>query len=311
MKTPVFPHMVAVLIIGTVTPLFAQTSVGTPRILEATRPFGSLTGNVDSHFSTTSVLTDQYEVPATEKVQGDLPDAKPVYAAQDSRTLDPRATTTQNVESVVDLSVLRNPSPYCKLAVSSTARKSYEIVGNSLQNGLARISAVYRESGKPENSSDCPAVSLSVEQRIKLDVSKTLEVVESEVSANPGCACEIVKASIAATEADVSMVVSIVQVAINAAPENMRIISQCAIAAMPESINEVQALLAQIDPNCGDAAAYSSKSSKSAKSAKRPKAAFVVAAVADPLDRLYMPVTPPILTTRPVTNVDPSTGYDH
>lgn len=307
MKTPVFPHMVAVLIFGAVTPLFAQNSVGPARFFELGHPSDDLVGNVGSNFA---ALPGDYEVPATEKAKGDLSDTKPVYVAQDARTLNARATTSQSVDAVVDLGVLRNPSPYRKLAVSATAPKPYEIAENSLQNGLARISAVYREIGKPEKSSDCPAVSLSVEQRIKLDISKALEVVESEVNANPGCACEIVKAAIAATDADVPMVVSIVQVSINAAPENMRIISQCAIASMPESINQVQALLAKIDPNSGDAAVYSSKNSKSAKSAKSPKAPITSAAVANPLDRLFMPVTPPIITTRPVTDVDPSTGYD-
>lgn len=308
MKTPVFPHMVALLVLGAVTPLLAQNPVGTLRSLDISDRSDDLAGSADPRFSPASALTGRFEVPTTEKAPADLPEAQPVYAAQDALTLKPRPSASRNVEAVVDLGVLRNPSPYRKLAVSAKAPKPYEIAEDSLQKGLENISAVYREAGRTEKSSNCSSVSLSVEQRIKLDPSKALEIVESEVSANPACACEVVKASITATEADVSMVVSIVQTSINAAPEHMRIISQCAIAAMPESINRVQALLAKIDPNSGDAAVYSSKSSKSAKSAKAP--ATFVAAAADPLDRLYMPVMTPIITTRPVTDVDPSTGYD-
>ncbi len=228
---------------------------------------------------------------------------------QDASTLKPRATSSRNLDSVVDLGVLRNPSHYRKIAASGKAPKRYEIVENSLQKGLEGISAIYREAGKADKSTRCSTVSLSVGQRIQLDPSSALEIVDSEVSANPACACEIVKASIAATDADVAMVVLIVQTSINAAPEHMRIISQCAIAAMPESISQVQALLAGIDPNSGDAAVYSSKSAKGAKSAKSAKApAVLVAAIADPLDRIHMPIMTPIIRTRLVTEVDPSSN---
>ncbi len=311
MKTPVFPHMVALLVIGAVTPLLAQNPVGTLRSFETSHRSDVLAGSADASFPASSGLMAKFEVPAIEKVQGDLPDARPVYAAQDALTLDTLPSASRNVESVVDLNVLRNPSPYRKLVVSANAPKPYEIAENSLQNGLERISAVYREAGKPEKSADCAAISLSVEQRIKLDVSKALEVVESEVSANPACACEIVKAAISATDADVAMVVSIVQTSITAAPEHMRIISQCAIAAMPESITQVQALLAKIDPNSGDAAVYSSKSAKSAKSPKDAQTASIVSApVGDPLNSLFMPVMTPLINTPPVTQVDPSTGFN-
>ncbi len=310
MKTPVFPHMVALLVIGTVTPLFAQNPVSTLRSFESNHRSDVLSGLADSSFPASSGLTGRFEVPATEKVQGDLPDSRPVYAAQDALTLAPLPSASRNVESVVDLNVLRNPSPYRKLAVSANAPMPYEIAENSLQNGLERISAVYRETGKPEKSADCSTISLSVEQRIRLDVSKALEVVESEVRANSACACEIVKAAISATDADVAMVVSIVETSITAAPEHMRIISQCAIASMPESVNEVQALLAKIDPNSGDAAVYSSKSAKSAKSPKAAQTASIVSApIGDPLNSLFMPVMTPLINTPPVTQVDPSTGF--
>ena len=298
--------MVALLALSAVTPLIAQNLVGTTHAFEAGLKSDDLDGSSDPRFASMSVPSGRYEVPAMEKASGSLPDAKPVFASQDALTLNPRVTTApQNVESVVDLDVLRSPSPYRKIAVSTGNSQPYEVSPNSLQNGLARISAVYRESGKREKSTDSHAVSLSVEQRVKLDSSKVLEIVESEVTANPNLSCEIVKAAISASDADVPLVVSIVQTAITAAPDSMRIVSQCAIASMPESITAVQALLAKIDPNCGDAAVYSSKSAKSAKSAKM---ATIVAATPNPLDRFYMPVMTPIITSRPVTEVNPSTG---
>lgn len=305
MKTPVFPHMVALLALSAVTPLLAQNSVGNSRSFEIGQTTDTLDGSSDPGFLSLSGSVDGFEVPATEKASGNLPDAKPVFASQDSLTLDPQVSPPQDIESVVDLRVLRNPSPYRTLAVSTGARQPHEISSNSLQTGLARISAVYRESGKSEKSADSNVVTLAVEQRVKLDVSKVLEIVEAEVTANPGLACEIVKAAISAADADVPLVVSIVQTAITAAPESMRIVSQCAIASMPESITAVQALLAKLDPNSGNPEVYSSKSSKSPKSAK---VAAAVAPAPDPLDRFYMPVMTPIITSRAVTEVNPATG---
>ncbi len=306
MKTPVFPHMVALLSLSAIHPLTAQNSVGTPHAFEIGLRADHFDGGSDSKFSTSVVPADRYEVPATEKAPGSLPDAKPVFAAQDALTLNPRTSAPQQVESVVDMNVLRNPSLYRKVAVSASQPETCEADTRSLQKGLAGISAVYRESGRREKSADSLAVSLSVEQQVKLDVAKVLEIVESEVTANPNLSCEIVKAAISASDADVPLVVSIVQTAINVAPDSMRMISQCAIASMPESITAVQALLAKIDPNSGDAQVYSSKSAKSAKSAKT---ATIVAATPNPLDRFFMPVMTPIIPVRPVTEVNPSTGY--
>jgi hypothetical protein len=78
----------------------------------------------------------------------------------------------------------------------------------------------------------------------------------------------------------------------------MRIASQCAIATMPESVAAVQALLARLDPNSGNAEVYSSKSAKSAKSAK---VAVVAEPAPNPLDRLYFPPIYPL----PVSKVNP------
>lgn len=297
MKTPVFPHMVALLFLSAIAPLSAQNLASTPRASEISSNAGDLDGTSELRFNESAAMVGSYEVPTTAKAQSLLPDGGPVYATQDALTLDPQASRQKNVESVVDLGILRNPSPYRKVA-TSTSGQSDEISAAPLQNGLALISAVYRESGKSEKGADCLAVALSVEQRIKLDVAKVLEVVESEVAANPSCACEIVKTAIKASDADVALVASIVETSITAAPDCMRIASQCAIATMPESITAVQALLAKLDPNSGNAEVYSSKSAKSAKSAK---VAIAPEPLPNPLDRPYFPPIYPL----PVSKVNP------
>lgn len=294
------PHMVALLLLGSLAPLPAQNLVSVPSPLEIDKAAEQVS---PSRILCSASLSANDEVPEFRKAEGIMPREKAIYAAQDVATLDTRASARQNVESVIDLNLLRNPSPYRKVAVSTSAQV-YEIAPDSLENGLAMISAVYRESGKPEAASDCSKISLSVEQRVKLDVTQVLEIVESEVSANPKCTCEIVKAAIKASEADVAMVVSIVETAITASPENMRLISQCAIASMPEAVAEVQALLAKLDPNSGDADSYSSKSSKDSKGAKVASVSSSMEP-ANPLDLpFYFPPIPPIIPPR-VTNVNP------
>ena len=305
MKTPVSPHMVALFFLSSLAPLTAQNLASASRLSETSSNSGILDDSRNSNLADDSALPGNYEVPAVNKAQGQLSDGKPVYAAQDALTLNTEASSPRNVESVVDLNVLRQPSPYRRIAVSANGGAPSEMATGNLQNGLALISAVYRESGKSEKGADCLKVALSAEQRIKLDPAKVLEVVESEVGANPTCACEIVKMAINSSEADVSLVVSIVESAITVSPESMRLVSQCAIATMPESITAVQALLAKLDPNSGDESP-SSKSSKSAKSAK--VAAAVSIPPPDPLDRPYLPPTPPLPHFPPlVTDVDPCT----
>ncbi len=307
MKLSVSPHMVAFLLFGMIAPLSAQN-------LESSIAADAANGTDGQMFRETSNPPDAFEVPETVKAQGLISNGKPAFVAQDVRTLDAKIASQQKVESVIDLSVLRNASPYRKIAVS-TGSQPYEISTDSLQTGLALISAVYRETGKRETVSDCSKVALSVEQQIRLDVAKVLEIVESEVTANPGCSCEIVKTAIKTSEADVKLVVDIVETAITASPENMRMISQCAIATMPEAVAEVQALLARLDPNSGDSDGYSSKSSKDSKDSKDAKDAEVAAIVApeppNPLDlpHFFPPVIPPPYNPPPVTNVNPCAGY--
>jgi predicted RecA/RadA family phage recombinase len=157
---------------------------------------------------------------------------------------------------------------------------------SGIQSGLAELAAAYREPGRPSDSADCSSVAMSVEQRIKLDLSEVLSIVESEIAANQNCACEIVKTAIKASGADEALVGDITEVAITNAPQSMRMISQCAIAAMPEALASVQAVLAKLDPNSGN--------TKSANSGKDAKAAVAseLTPPEEPPDPLDLPPPP-------------------
>lgn len=125
---------------------------------------------------------------------------------------------------------------------------------------------------------DCMALSLSVKQAIVANQAKILEVVSSQVSASPSCACEIVKTAIETSNADISTTAAIVEAASNAAPEQMRLVSQCAVAVAPDALAAVQMVMSKLDPNSGE----TGMSAKSSKDAKAP--AGEVAAMPNPLD---------------------------
>lgn len=296
---PVSPHSVACLILGLIAPLSAQNLVSNPqpsRISfksEAVQGDGPRFGNAPAPGS--------YEVPDMEKVHGEVSDEPPVFTDQDAASLKERPVRGRPRDYPL-LDIFRKPSPYRRLA-SNKRPQRYEVASNSLQNGLALVSAMYREAGKAEKNSDCGTIALSVSQRLKNDESRMLEIVETEVAANPNCACEIVKAAITTTDADTSQVVAIVETAIQAAPDSMRIISQCALAASPESICSVQELLSRLDPNAGE----SRLSAKSAKDSKGAKVASIVIPPENPLDRPPSDIPPPLppIIPPPVTEVNP------
>ena len=162
---------------------------------------------------------------------------------------------------------------------------------------------------------DCLKLALSVKNAVAAEQDKVLEIVTKEVSAAPGCACEVVKAAIEGSGAKSETVAAIVESAVNAAPDQIRIIAQCAVAVAPDALSEIQAVLAKIDPNKGESAA----SAKGAKSADAP--AGEVAAMPNPLDfpgtgpigpiaggpggLPLIPVFPPLIINPPqVTEVD-------
>jgi hypothetical protein len=124
---------------------------------------------------------------------------------------------------------------------------------------------------------DCLKLAQSVKTAVAADQSLILQVVEKEIAAPPGCACEVVKAAIEGSKADAKLVASIVQTAATAAPQHMRLISQCAVAVAPDALTNVQAVLVKLDPNSGESAP-----TPSAKDAKAGET--VPPVVANPLD---------------------------
>lgn len=122
---------------------------------------------------------------------------------------------------------------------------------------------------------DCLTIYVSVKHATVAESSKVLEIVAKEVTASPGCACEIVKAAIEGSQAKPKTVAAIVEAAVIAAPEQMRLISNCAVAVAPDALAEVQAVLAKLDPNRGESAS-------SAKDSKKPVGE--VAAMPNPME---------------------------
>jgi hypothetical protein len=219
----------------------------------------------------------------------------PSYLFQRPGTLEPRKSHSEDPHDF-------NVSPILQISRWKMAVGSEDF----LARNLTLLSATYRETAGIALPGKCEELSLSVARRIGLDSAIILEIVASEISANPSCACEIVKAAIRTTEEDVSLILAIVETAITNAPEQLRLISQCAIAASPESLTAVQALLAKLDPNAGE----SGDSAKSAKGAKNTVDAIALAspekAKSNPLDLppLHIVSPPPILPPL-ITNVNP------
>ncbi len=269
----------------------------------------SLDSNESTSFASHKQLGGMIHLPEVHKTEADMPESKPVFVKQDALTLSMKQGSKRNLEHLLDLSVLRDVSPYRQ--ADRIKIKVSDVQASGIQSGLAELAAAYREPGRSADSADCPSVATSVEQRIKLDPSLVLEIVDSEITANPNCACEIVKTAIKASGADVSLVGYITETAITSAPQSMRMITQCAIAAKPEALSAVQAILAKLDPNSGDT--YSSKDAKSGKDAK-DASIYEVSAPEEPpnlLDRLYPnipPFFPPYFPPPVVTDPDPATA---
>jgi len=307
MDTPKIHQAAALLLLGSIAPLSAQNFSDAPRAVEV-RPLNvaDLEGRDAQRFNGAS-LPGTFEVPAT-KAAAQLNHNGDVYMTQDAATLAANRSANVDAEGVVDLSTLRDPSPFRKVAVAAGTSSS-EAAAKGLPMGLALLAATYREPGQ-KSEQDCPGLGLSVQQRVKLDPNKILEIVETELAANQSCACEVVKAALAASGADAELTARVVEVAATTVPESLRLISQCAIAQVPDSLAAVQAVMARLDPGSGESG-YSSKSSKSAKSAK---AASEELAPKDPpafrIDPLSLPpIGPPILPPPPfypppVTDVD-------
>jgi len=290
---------VALLLLGSIVPLSAQNFSEAPRSTDV-RPLGvsDLEGLDAQRFNGVS-LPGTYEVPAT-KAAAQLKASGEVFMTQDAATLAANHSAGSKAEDVVDLSTLREASPFRKVAVAAGTSSS-EAAATSLPMGLALLSATYREPGQ-KSDQDCPGLGLSIQQRVKLEPARILEIVETELAVNPSCACEVVKSALTAAGADAELTAQVVEVAATVTPESLRLISQCAIAAIPDSLGAVQAVLARLDPGSGESG-YSSKSAKSGKEIIPPPPPRVI--IGDPLDRPRYPlVPPPPFNPPPVTDVD-------
>lgn len=106
------------------------------------------------------------------------------------------------------------------------------------------------EATRPVASCTLEIASLRAE--IEKRPSSLLELVESAVRTYPSCSCEVVKASIEAGKANPETVAAIVEAAGITSPENLRLIAQCAVAVAPDALDEVQAVLAKLDPSTGE-----------------------------------------------------------
>lgn len=296
METTTPYRAVVLTFLGAITPLCAQNLSDSTSANEV-RPLAvsDLEGRDFKRFEGAN-LPGTYEVPATK--------AKADFSPNGNLALGNEVNAESDLESVVDLSTLREPSPFRKVAVAAGTSDT-EAAAKNLPMGLALLTATYRDPGAKSKVADCSSIGLSVQQQVKLTPGKVLEIVEVEITSHASCACEIVKAALTATAADSALTGQIVEVAVTAAPESMRIISQCAIATVPDSLNEVQAVLAKLDPNSGDSG-YSSKGAKSAKSAKGKEVIPPKVEWPDPLDLppLGPPLPPPPYNPPPTTDVD-------
>lgn len=175
-----------------------------------------------------------------------------------------------------------------------------KLFATTLATGLLAAASYAEEAAKPV---DCAPIIERIQataERSKADPIELLRLVDTEVSAQPACACEIVKAAILGTDCDDAIVGYVVETAVRAAPEHMRLIAQCAIATAPDSLNRVQEVMARLSPSAG-------KEVASAKSAKGKNVEVEPAETPpDPLDIPYViiPPFPPVVVTNFGTETD-------
>lgn len=175
-----------------------------------------------------------------------------------------------------------------------------KLLATTLAAGFVTAVSFADETPKPV---DCTPIVKQVQataERAKADPIELLRLVDTEVTAHPGCACEIVKAAIIGTDCDDAIVGYVVETAVRAAPEHMRLIAQCAIATAPDSLNRVQEVLARLSPSAGE-------EGDSAKSAKGKGVEVKPAdTLPDPLDVpiIVIPPVPPVVNPPPGTRTE-------
>jgi len=113
------------------------------------------------------------------------------------------------------------------------------------------------------DAKDCSPVSATVTAEVTAKPASVLTIVNDQIAANPGCACEIVKAAITAVKADKDLVGQIVFTAVTAAPTEATTVAECAVAVAPEAAENVKSAMRT---------AYSDKNPVSKNPTKNPPA---------------------------------------
>lgn len=143
--------MVIALILSTMATLSAQNSAST------THP---------------SEISENVEVSATKPKRSFAEGSSPVSPSAGQAVGSARRTLAEDKPAYSTAAA----GTHRKVAVSAGSQP-YEIEANSLQTGLMRMSTIHRDACKPvqaADGADYNAVSLSVKQRVKLNVSKVL-----------------------------------------------------------------------------------------------------------------------------------------
>ncbi len=215
---------------------------------------------------------------------------------------------------IVNSEVLQEESAY---QVAKRAQVDVSEAGmQRVFQGLREVSVAYR--GESEAGADCQSAGTMVSQRIISKHSEILRIVDQVISENPDCSCEVVKNAILTSSANSRLVGDIVRVAISAAPDQQRIIAQCAIAVSPESLDEIQVVFNEFDPDNGDGSDIYDVSKEGVMSAQSAKDGIDGSAlssiappdqIADPLN--LMPSEPqPIIVPNPMVDMQPITTPD-
>ena len=289
--------------------VFATIGASAQLITHPTPTSDGIDYSHQSSFAADQSLSGAYILPTVTKSEAELPE-NTLFVSQDASSLSSKRTARNNA-SVLDVSALKETSAYrnaMKVKVKVSDKQA-----SGIHAGLEQISAAYQKPGSSDDATGCDSISMSLKHRISVDPSLVLEIVESEISANPDCSCNIVKTAIIASGANPELAASIAETAIVSAPEKMRMTAQCAIAALPEALPNIQAVLARLDPNSGDTS-YSARDSKSGSSAKGasgkegiippdilpPTTQLDPLALPDPVFLPFLPITPvPPVVTNP------------
>ncbi|RYD28165.1 MAG: hypothetical protein EOP87_20055, partial [Verrucomicrobiaceae bacterium] len=176
-----FWRKTALLAIASMTPLAAQ-SLREDLLTTDVRPLAAddLRGRDVRRFAEITV-PGTYEVPAM-KAAPHFKEGAGIFATQNHGTLGVTGMVPADVADAVDLSTLREPSPFRRAAMSAGISGT-EASASNLPLGLALLAATYSVPADAPGKIPCSELGLSVGQRVKLDPSKILEIVELAITA--------------------------------------------------------------------------------------------------------------------------------